>query len=90
MGAKKIRTSRFEMRIPSSWAVELAAIAAEKSLKDGQLYTVQDLIRISILKTYFLLKGEIMPRYKSYKPKRIVDLPKLDALISPPSGRRAR
>lgn len=59
----------------------MAAIAAEKSEKEGKLHTIQDLIRVSILKTYFLLKDEIMPKYKSYKPKRIVDLPKLEDLV---------
>ncbi len=64
----KIPTTIIGTRIPDTWLIELAAIAAYRTKKKGKLIRVQDLIRIAIVKTYFMSKDEILPDYPSYRP----------------------
>jgi len=78
MEKEKVPIERFTVWLPRSWAIELGARAAYESEKEGRLVTVPDIIRKAIIKTYYLSKDEIMPKYKSYKPKDIIHMPDLD------------
>ena len=69
------------MSIPAAWFQELAALCIKRSEEEKRLVTVPDIIRIAIIKQYFLAKNEMMPKFKSLKPVGVVNLPDLETLL---------
>ena len=78
MGRKKCKTVKLSLRIPIEWTGELEYVRLYHSNRSKKPLSIQDVIRLAIMKQFFIGRKDVLPDYKDLKPYSLIKYPKLE------------